>query len=255
MKFTKKYQIFILPTLIFTILFCVNLLYKTKIIKKNILSSYTYQISSVQILDYKSRTLEFMLQEIINTSSNRNINFNMKLLPTIQKTTLNENSAHFKSNLTINLYLDPAYLEKELNKKYSQIITQSIDKLNLQINILSEKDVINNLSDNPIQDGKFFVKCDMILSFFLSQSINKVDENINSFSKEICDSEHMIRSLKTIKLAHLIEKKNNFKVKQISKKIEDETIFKDLPLIFGLTVLLSYYFFKPLRKFLKLNKK
>jgi len=196
-----------------------------------------------------------MLQEIINTSSNRNINFNMKLLPTIQKTTLNENSAHFKSNLTINLYLDPAYLEKELNKKYSQIITQSIDKLNLQINILSEKDVINNLSDNPIQDGKFFVKCDMILSFFLSQSINKVDENINSFSKEICDSEHMIRSLKTIKLAHLIEKKNNFKVKQISKKIEDETIFKDLPLIFGLTVLLSYYFFKPLRKFLKLNKK
>ena len=144
-------------------------------------------------------------------------------------------------------------LQNFSNQESQKIISLKVDTQK-EINILS-KDVINDLSENPIQDDNLFVKCDIALSFLLSQSINKLDENINSFSKGICDYKYMIRSLKNIKLAHLIEKKNNFKVKQISKKIEDETISKDLPLIFVLTVLLSYYFFKPLRKFLKLNKK
>lgn len=229
----KNYSKIVIFTLIFVTLFCVNIFHK-EIVNKPNNETYVYQISSIQINDYKERTINNILENTFNSLSKKKVLFKKELIYNETNSTLVKNSTSFNFQLTTNYYFDKKNLEKKLNEEYSEIIDENINDLDEQINMLLKNSEVFNLTKFKIED---LSRCGLI------------------FPSKICNNKDIINYLEGIKFSHHIEKENIFKVQHKSSIINNYNHFKDLPLVFGLSLLILYLLLTPFRKFFKINKK
>ena len=137
--------------LLFTILLSLNFLIKKYIVDFQI--DHKYQISAQQIYDYKSRALDYILDQIINTNS-KEVKIRIEDVNILKKDNilidLNYEDPTIQFLLYTNKFIDEKELEKQYNNYYSTLLNINIKNLK-KIGEIFDYNFLTNKYENNIK--------------------------------------------------------------------------------------------------------